>query len=142
MAFRVRLIESYGLDEVNHDYITRLRERVFDLMALPTHAWWIAEDGAPIAMIGASLELALPGPNWSGVTGVLSTLWVEPAARHGGVARALMGTACDWCRAQGARRVQLHASPIAVGFYQKLGFEITGQRQEHFTSMWASLDEG
>jgi len=51
-------------------------------------------------------------------------LWVDPAARRGGVGRALMGEAAARCRAKGGRALfwsVFAPNTLAVAFYEKLG---------------------
>jgi ribosomal protein S18 acetylase RimI-like enzyme len=51
-------------------------------------------------------------------------LWVDPAARRGGVGRALMNEAAARCRAKGGRALfwsVFAPNKLAVAFYEKLG---------------------
>ena len=51
-------------------------------------------------------------------------LWVDPAARRGGVGRALMGEAAARCRARGGRELSWAVFPpnrLSVAFYERLG---------------------
>lgn len=51
-------------------------------------------------------------------------LWVDPAARRGGVGRALMSEAAARCRAKGGRALfwsVFAPNKLAVAFYEKLG---------------------
>jgi ribosomal protein S18 acetylase RimI-like enzyme len=53
-------------------------------------------------------------------------LWVDPAARRGGVGRALMGEAAARCRARGGRSLiwaVFVPNKLAIDFYERLGGE-------------------
>ena len=62
-----------------------------------------------------------------------ATLWgvyVHPAHRRGGLARRLLGTACDHARAQGVLQVHLAVNadnPRALALYASLGFSAYGR---------------
>ena len=51
-------------------------------------------------------------------------LWVDPAARRGGIGRALMGEAAARCRAKGGRALiwaVFTPNKLAIDFYERLG---------------------
>ena len=57
---------------------------------------------------------------------VLYDLFVDPGRRRAGIGRALMNTAADWARAQGACRVDLEtalSNVIGQGLYESLGYK-------------------
>jgi GNAT superfamily N-acetyltransferase len=54
-------------------------------------------------------------------------LYVYPAHRRRGVARLLMQTTLDWCRAQGFGTVTLHASKFGRELYESFGFQQTNE---------------
>ena len=54
-------------------------------------------------------------------------LYVVPAARQGGVARALVERAIEEARAGGVELITLHASDAGRPLYEKLGFEPTSE---------------
>ena len=57
---------------------------------------------------------------------VLYDLFVDPGRRRAGIGRALMKTAADWARIQGACRIDLetaHSNVIGQGLYESLGYE-------------------
>jgi GNAT superfamily N-acetyltransferase len=62
----------------------------------------------------------------------LDGLFVEPAHWHAGIGRALVDDAAAWARAHGAQRVDVIANPNALGFYDKVGFRITGEVPTRF----------
>ena len=57
---------------------------------------------------------------------VLYDLFVDPGSRRAGIGRALMNTAADWARTQGACRIDLetaHSNVIGQGLYESLGYQ-------------------
>lgn len=63
----------------------------------------------------------------------LGAMWVEPAARHLGVGRALIGAVIDWSRQRGARQVVLdvtEGNAPAEQLYASAGFERTKGTRE------------
>jgi GNAT superfamily N-acetyltransferase len=54
-------------------------------------------------------------------------VYTAPAYRRCGIARRIMETIIDWCRAEGFRSVSLHASPYGRPLYESLGFEPTNE---------------
>jgi ribosomal protein S18 acetylase RimI-like enzyme len=64
--------------------------------------------------------------------GHLVGMWVDPACRRQGVARALIDRAADWARSRGAGELVLWVvdrNAAARRLYQRAGFEPTGHRQ-------------
>jgi GNAT superfamily N-acetyltransferase len=59
-------------------------------------------------------------------------MYVDPKYRRQGVARALMKEAINWCRRQGFRRIQLHASEEGKPLYETLGFRPTNEMRLEF----------
>ena len=62
----------------------------------------------------------------------LDGLFVEPQMWGRGVGRALIGDALVQARAQGAATLATVANPRAEGFYEKLGFTVSGRAQTQF----------
>ena len=57
---------------------------------------------------------------------MLYDLFVDPSSRRAGIGRALMTTAADWARTQGACRIDLetaHTNVIGQGLYESLGYQ-------------------
>ncbi|MCH1553339.1 MAG: GNAT family N-acetyltransferase [Luminiphilus sp.] len=57
---------------------------------------------------------------------VLYDLFVDPSSRRAGIGRALMNTAADWARTQGACRIDLetaHTNVVGQSLYESLGYE-------------------
>jgi GNAT superfamily N-acetyltransferase len=92
-------------------------------------AWFaVAADGSVAAGLGLWLmdwppHMIGPGSR----RGNILNVYTEPAHRRQGLARALMLTALDWCRANGIRSVILHASNDGRAIYESLGFKPTNE---------------
>ena len=56
---------------------------------------------------------------------IIYNLYVEPAHRRRGLARALLRTAVEWCTTQGYHKVSLHASSEGRSLYEAEGFAAT-----------------
>ena len=76
-----------------------------------------------VASSVVTLDERLPGPGFpAGLGAHLSTVFVEPAHRRRGLARAVVEASVTWCDEVGAEIVDLNATPDAVGLYRSLGF--------------------
>jgi ribosomal protein S18 acetylase RimI-like enzyme len=64
----------------------------------------------------------------------LDDLFVEPEWMGRGVGRALVDDLSARAAAAGASHVDVVANPNALGFYSRLGFQITGQTSTRFGS--------
>jgi GNAT superfamily N-acetyltransferase len=62
----------------------------------------------------------------------LEDLFVDPPWMRRGIATALVNRIADVLRAQGAGRLELTASPDALGFYQAVGFIDCGVTETAF----------
>jgi ribosomal protein S18 acetylase RimI-like enzyme len=103
------------------------RDRARTTASSATGALFFASDGETwLGLAGGAIE-----PDEPDVVELIS-LWVEPARRRTGVARALCGAVEAWARERGARQLQLwvtEANAPAIRLYERLGFEDTGRRQ-------------
>ncbi|MHA7274541.1 GNAT family N-acetyltransferase [Arthrobacter sp. TMT4-20] len=71
----------------------------------------------------ATLEERLPGPGFPrGLSGSMSSVFVEPTHRGRGYARLVVSTGLSWLDSRGAEVVDLHATPQATDLYRALGF--------------------
>lgn len=92
-----------------------------------TNAWFLARaDGATVG-----LACGIPEPDDD--TGRhLVGMWVEPAFRGRGLSDLLVAAVMAWARREGAEFLALwvvDGNDRALGFYERLGFEETGERQ-------------
>jgi ribosomal protein S18 acetylase RimI-like enzyme len=65
-------------------------------------------------------------------TGYIGAMWVDPAARGGGLGRALLDAACAWLRARGCARLALTVTETnsgAIALYESAGFRLTGESE-------------
>ena len=89
----------------------------------PQFAAVIAERaGAPVGFALYTYNYSV----WTAARGIfIEDIWVIPAERRGGVARALMAALARDCLARGYKRIDLNVldwNP-ARGFYERLGFK-------------------
>ncbi|WP_055565225.1 GNAT family N-acetyltransferase [Streptomyces atriruber] len=91
------------------------------------HVLAVREDGVPLGT-GRLLTGAAAVAKNGGDTGVgaLGRLAVTRAARGLGVGAALVRAIEDAARARGLTAVDLHAQTHALGFYERLGYEVYG----------------
>ena len=123
----------------------RVEER--DRMAITTAAYlreampagryhgWLAEtaDGAIVAGAGVVIA-AWPGSpeDQSPRRGWILNVYTEPEFRRRGIARRLMDTLIEWCRAEGFGSVALHASDSGRALYEQVGFRPTNEMRLTF----------
>jgi GNAT superfamily N-acetyltransferase len=91
---------------------------------------WLAEDKTGAVVAGAGLWLMDWPPHLVGrqaQRGNLLNVYVERDHRRRGLARRLMQTALDWCRANALEVVILHASDQGRALYESLGFTPTNE---------------
>jgi GNAT superfamily N-acetyltransferase len=89
-------------------------------------AWFIARDDDPAATEVGLVQARRRPPDEC----LVFSMWVAPAARRGGVGRALIDAAADWARSWGARRIVLWVTGLnesAVRFYERLGFTLVNE---------------
>ena len=89
----------------------------------PQFAALIAERGGhPVGFVLYTFNYSV----WTAARGIfIEDIWVVPAERRGGVARALMQALAQECVAKGYRRIDLNVldwNP-ARGFYERIGFK-------------------
>jgi ribosomal protein S18 acetylase RimI-like enzyme len=88
-------------------------------------AWlWLAErDGQPVAIFLANQIVSVER---GGLALWVEELYVVPAARRAGVARALLASVFEHARQRGVRAIELEVVPTqaaAFALYRALGFE-------------------
>lgn len=77
--------------------------------------------------LGFSVALPISGGRCD-----LDDLFVEPDSMGRGVGRLLVADVATRAAAAGASHVDVIANPNALGFYERLGFEITGRASTRF----------
>jgi len=104
-----------------------------DAIAPPHQA--IAERRARVAVdvsgcpLGFSVVLAIENGRCE-----LDDLFVEPESMGRGVGRMLVDDLARRAAAAGATHIDVVANPRALGFYERLGFEVTGEATTRFGS--------
>ena len=88
-------------------------------------------EGAAEIVAGGGLQLRdlmpRPGHAQGGKEGLILSVWTDDAHRRRGLATAVVEAMLAWCRAQGVRRVTLHASADGRRVYERLGFAQTNE---------------
>jgi ribosomal protein S18 acetylase RimI-like enzyme len=93
---------------------------------LTTSTWFVAQVGAE------AVSLMCASTRWTDAADErhLMSVWVDPAARHRGVARALLDAVTTWARADGASHLSLWVAvdnATARRFYAVAGFRESGR---------------
>jgi GNAT superfamily N-acetyltransferase len=106
-----------------------------DCLAGGTYVAFVAEDGAGVVGSGGLLvHLAIPRPGLdSDRAGRVQSLYVTPAARRRGIARAIMRRIVDYAREAALITLVLRPSPMGRSLYTGLGFAESGELQLRFT---------
>ncbi|MFD4632233.1 GNAT family N-acetyltransferase [Streptomyces sp. NPDC058284] len=91
------------------------------------HVLAVREDGVPLGTgrLLTGEAAAVKNGGQAGV-GALGRLAVTKSARGLGVGALLVGAIEDAARARGLTAVDLHAQTHALGFYERLGYEVYG----------------
>lgn len=85
----------------------------------------VAESGG--RLVGFSLVVPLDAARDE-----LDGLFVDPDAMRAGVGRALVEDLVSSARARGVSRIEVTANPVAMPFYDRLGFVVEGVVETHF----------
>jgi GNAT superfamily N-acetyltransferase len=101
-----------------------------DAMPSGRYRGWLAEtaEGRVIAGVGIAISAwpgspADPAPR----RGLVINVYTEPEFRRRGIARRLMDTLVEWCRAERFGSVALHASVYGRALYEQMGFVPTNE---------------
>ena len=88
----------------------------------------VDEQNTVIAGAGARILDWMPqAPDLSTRRVYVMNVFVDEAHRRQGIARLLIDTLLEWCRAQGFHHVILHASDKGRPLYESVGFEATNE---------------
>jgi GNAT superfamily N-acetyltransferase len=124
-------------EEMGHSDFTALaqmeqssRDYFHNALRAGTYRGWIVEDSEKRVIAGGGIVLAawpgFPGETHAKRAWILN-MYTEPHARRRGIARRLVLTMAEWCRAEGLRSVWLHASHAGRPVYESLGFRPTNE---------------
>ncbi len=85
---------------------------------------YLAEaDGNAVACAFLLISERPAGPAFmNGLTGLILNVHTDPAYRRRGIARTLLEMALADARRMGVSRIELKATPMGQGLYEKLGF--------------------
>jgi GNAT superfamily N-acetyltransferase len=100
--------------------------------AIPANTYraWVAVAGNGAIVAGSGLIVIPwpPGPmSMDPRCGFVFNVYTEPAHRKQGLARRLMDTMHEWCRAEGIERVVLNASEFGKPLYDTMGYVATSE---------------
>jgi GNAT superfamily N-acetyltransferase len=119
------------LDDVSSTAEAYLRTALSD----GSYRAWLMENEDGVVAGGGGLLIAawpgFPGERQSRRAWILN-MYTEPAYRRRGIARRLVETMIEWCRAEGFRAVALHASQQGRPLYESLGFRPTNEMRLRF----------
>ncbi len=110
--------------------ITAYKPWLESKMAAGEYLGWLAmaSDRAVAAGLGLWLMDWPPHVIGTGLRrGNIINVYTEAAHRRRGLARRLLNTALDWCRANGVDVVILHASKDGQQLYESAGFKPTNE---------------
>jgi GNAT superfamily N-acetyltransferase len=97
-------------------------------------AFIVEESGSAVASGGILVHLTIPRPGSpSDRAGRIQSVYVVPAARRRGVARAIMERLLAYAREKRLVGLTLHPSDEARHLYSGLGFEPADEMRLHFT---------
>ncbi len=133
-ALALRELRLRALSDAPHAFASSVAEEA----AFPAERW-SALAGQPAAE--GVVCVAIAGTRWLGMAagrwfdqpaGIahLWGMWVDPAARRGGLGERLVAAVGDWAAGYDARLLRLGVMADLAGlvrFYERLGFERTGE---------------
>jgi len=116
-----------------HAQVSRWSDAEWDrrvaLLCGDSQAGYMACDGtADVGMAAGVLADGEP------TRAALISMWVTPSHRGRGVGRLLVTRVADWSRSRGVRTLCLTVTSnnaVAVAFYQRLGFTMTGRTEPY-----------
>lgn len=85
------------------------------------------DDNDPCGIVGGRLVE-------DGAQAILMGMWVAPEVRRKGIGCRLVSAILDWARSRGAQAVRLTVTSNnrpAIAFYQRMGFEMTGETEPY-----------
>lgn len=109
-------------DGLVDDWRERLIASFTAQMRSDAMAWFVAEDGGAIAGTSCATVPTGSGYIYKKPIATLSGIYVDPAYRGRGIARALTNAAIEWCRHRGCSTIRLVASDAGRPLYESLGF--------------------
>jgi predicted GNAT family acetyltransferase len=118
-------LDPADLDQMDKKYADDLQQHLIDGRL---RAWVIEGDDRIVASGSIWFLDWLPRPDdFTGRLPYLHSVYTVPEYRGVGLARRIVVAMLDECRAQGLKRVSLHASPAGQSIYETLGFKPTNE---------------
>ena len=128
---RAMFAEMGGIEEHVLDRMQDATERYLrEALIRNDYRAWLAETADADVVGGGGIAIVpWPGsPDFPATRrGWILGVYTEPAYRRRGIARRIMDTIVDWCRAEGFAHVSLHASDDGRVLYEKMGFRSTNE---------------
>lgn len=124
LAFIADLRET-TVEALSTTFVEATAAYLRDVTAADRIRSWLAEgpDGDPVGVVSVLSNDAPPLPEDVRATeGYVVNMWVAPAARRRGIARALLAAAMEAADAEGWRRLYLHATDDGQPLYVEAGF--------------------
>jgi len=126
--------------ESERQFVERATTWLADRLELGSWTGWLAveredeqehEQEEPVGLVLAHLLEKVPNPVVEPESiGYVSSLYVRPGCRDGGIGDVLLRTAVDFCRDHGADTVVLWPSPRSFPLYARHGFRRRGEVME------------
>lgn len=131
LALRLALLREHAGNAVygrlHPDAPDRARRLFAEQLASPAETVYLAErDGATVGVLRCAESTGSPLLHPARYA-YISSVYVRPEARRGGVLHALMHAAEEWARARGLREMRLHNAadnPLADAAWEALGFDV------------------
>jgi len=121
---------GYRDESALHAMSARFRPWLRGKMQAGEYLGWFALAADASIASGLGLWLMDWPPHMIGsgrLRGNILNVYTEPGHRRGGMARALMQIALEWCAANHVAVVILHSSDEGRGLYESLGFQPTNE---------------
>lgn len=83
--------------------------------------FWVYENG------GKVLGFVCLKPDGDGISGEIKSFFIEAGHKGMGIGRVLWSKALERAQELDLERLHLDSEPLSVGFYEKLGFKVTGE---------------
>ena len=124
LAFIAEL-RAVAVEDLAADFVSATQRYLDDVARAGRIRTWLAEvDGEPVGIVSVLANDAPPLPEAHlAKEGYVVNMWVDPAARRRGIARALLAAATAAAPVEGWRRLYLHATADGRPLYEQFGFQ-------------------
>ena len=136
VSHRISMFEDMGIMSMPGANAGRLeaafRTWLLELLPAGTYVAWVVEAASADGSVGivggggATLIPWPPGPRYPGTRlAFVYNVYTDPAHRGRGLARRVMDSIHEFCRAEGIGSVALNASTSGQPLYESLGYHVT-----------------